>query len=227
MKKIIIGLLLIGSSFLQAQESKAPILDAVNAKTYVLLENQLVKGETVVSKIHATFGDVYDYSKDYRIIVNKALYYEMGEIKTDTQTYSVMFIQSKKANNSSQIEFLIVYKNENTKLESSELNAFRKNWMELCNTHQVEKLVTELYSPEAYYYNRGRLLKGNQAITKEYGYMKSPNYNLKLSPKHITMVNNTIAFELGRCSGSYPLPYLLVWQKQDDGVWKIALDSNY
>ena len=99
--------------------------------------------------------------------------------------------------------------------------------MSYCNSHEVEKLVKELYVPNAYYYNRGRLLKGTKALVAEYSYMNSPNYSLQLTPKHIVSVNSEIVYEIGQCSGSYPLPYMLVWKRLENGNWQILMDSNY
>ncbi len=227
MKKLLISLLIVSVFTLQAQKNNSNPLNDVNLKTYLLLENQLIKGEAVLAKINSTLGDDYNYTKEYQIQVNDRLHYEIGEVQSNFDDYSVMFIKSKKKDNSPQIEFLMVYKKKNTTLDPSALEDFRNRWMELCNTHKTENLISELYFKDAYYYNRGRLLKGTKALSIEYSYMKSPNYNLKLSPKYITTVNDTIAFEIGRCSGSYPLPYLLLWKKEEDGNWKILLDSNF
>ena len=57
--------------------------------------------------------------------------------------------------------------------------------------------------------------------------MDSPSYKLQLNPEHIEVVSEDIIYEIGICNGSYPLPYVLVWNKQPDGEWKIYFDSNY
>ena len=99
--------------------------------------------------------------------------------------------------------------------------------MELCNAHRASELVSTVYTPDAYYYNCGRILQGAEAISNEYSYMNSPQYSLKLTPKHVVFVTSNIAYEIGRCSGSYPLPYMLLWKKKSDGNWQILMDSNY
>ncbi len=227
MKRLILAVLFMCSLFVKAQELQNSFFKYVTTNTYILFEGDLLKGESDLQDFINKIGNNPIYKEEYSVQVNDGLNYKIGDIKSNSNNYSVMFIHSKKENNAGQIDFLILYKNKKNKLNSSVLNSYRNRWMELCNNHKVENLVTELYQKEAYYYNRGRLINGTPAITKEYGYMKSPNYSLQLSPKHITMVNDNIAYELGRCSGSYPLPYLLVWQKQDDGKWLILMDSNF
>jgi ketosteroid isomerase-like protein len=136
-----------------------------------------------------------------------------------------MLIRRKGEN--SGIEFLIMYKKTDPENQLTDIDRARKEWMKWCNSHQAGELVKNLYTKDAYYYNRGRLLKGTESITEEYAYMNSPSYSLTLTPKHVELVNSEIAFEIGKCSGSYPNPYMLLWKRQDDGNWKILMDSNY
>ena len=124
------------------------------------------------------------------------------------------------------IEFLIIFEQQDAANQTSDLELARNEWMRLCNTHKVTKLVEQLYASNAYYYNRGRLLEGTKALKAEYSYMSSPNYSLKLTPKHIVFAAPDIAYEIGRCSGSYPNPYMLLWKKTESGEWVILMDSN-
>lgn len=102
----------------------------------------------------------------------------------------------------------------------------RQQWIELCNSHSPAGLVSQLYTPGALYYNHRPLVKGTAAITKEYGYMATPQYNLQLTPIHVEMVLPGLAFELGQCSGSYGGKYMLVWVRNEAGAWQVAFDSN-
>ncbi len=167
------------------------------------------------------------YKKEFSIAVNSSLSYEMGEIKSNDNVYPVMFIKKENNTSAKVIEFLVIYEGNSPKDVSSVLKSSRAKWMELCNTHKATELVKQLYTPEAYYYNRGRVIQGTKAISQEYSYMNDPNYSLKLTPKHLVFVSPNVAYEIGRCSGSYPLPYMLLWEKQSDGNWQVKMDSNY
>ncbi|OEK00842.1 hypothetical protein BFP97_04655 [Roseivirga sp. 4D4] len=167
------------------------------------------------------------YKHEFSVEVNSSLSYEIGQIQSNNGSYAVMFIRGENNSPSQNIEFLVIYQRDSPMDVSSILESRRTKWMELCNSHKATELVKQLYTPEAYYYNRGRVIKGTEAISQEYSYMNASNYSLKLTPKHIAFVSPTIAYEIGRCSGSYPLPYMLLWEKQSDGNWQVKMDSNY
>ena len=98
--------------------------------------------------------------------------------------------------------------------------------MKLCNQHDARNLVTEMYSEATIYYHRGRIINDQNALSEAYSYMNSPNYQLRLDPIVIEKVTDTVVFEIGQCSGSYGGKYILVWSRDKQGEWKIALDSN-
>ncbi|WP_445383482.1 hypothetical protein [Robiginitalea sp. IMCC43444] len=108
----------------------------------------------------------------------------------------------------------------------AEISKRRDLWMQLCNTHKIEELVNNLYAEEALYYNHRPLTVGREEIIPTYGYMKSPQYRLTLTPIVVVPVNPNMVYEIGQCSGSYPGKYVLVWKKGSDAVWRILLDSN-
>jgi len=107
-----------------------------------------------------------------------------------------------------------------------EIDVARAEWMRLCNQHNAAELVKQLYTDNAIYYNHKPVLTGFTSISKEYSYMNNPEYSLKLVPLIVQPVNPKIVFEIGQCSGSYNGKYVLVWEKEEKGTWKILLDSN-
>lgn len=195
----------------------------------IIHENGLVQGAKARKKFVSSFlkasGPIDTYEQQFTIDVNSGLTYEIGEIRGQSGSFSVMFL--KRKDQGSKIELLVIYEKSDAENPIDQLDKSRDQWMALCNAHKAEQLVSELYTSDAFYYNRGRLLRGTSAISQEYTYMNDPAYKLKLTPKHIVTVTAEIAFEIGRCSGSYPLPYMLLWQKQDDGEWKVLMDSNF
>lgn len=225
MKRFFVILFFLSSSiFLQAQDT---FFTQLKSDAYIFADDKLIKGEAALQNYISKFGESYTYNNEFRIQVNDHLDYEMGELKTKLNVYSVLFISSKSTESTKHIELLVISKKEDSKEDLSAIDVARANWIKLCNAHNADNLVSNLYHKDAYYYNRGRLLKGTKALSREYSYMNDPNYSLQLTPKQVIIVNANIAFELGRCSGSYPLPYLLVWQKHPDTTWKIVLDSNF
>ena len=118
-------------------------------------------------------------------------------------------------------------KNDTAALNFNEGIAERRAlWIRLCNEHNAEKLVTQLYSENALYFNHKPLVKGTDDLVKEYGYMNYPDYSLTLDPLAVETVADDLIFEIGQCSGSYQGKYILIWKKEPDGIWRIFFDSN-
>ena len=184
-------------------------------------------------------GRTFQTSEEKEVLLN-ALY--ANGIVADTiasqiadlkSIYTYQIIQANKftalqvienAGNKIALQFLAKPGNDNSWPPA--IDQQRIKWMELCNSHKVEKLITQLYTANTLYFNKGSLISGHNKLIEEYQYMARPQYNLKLSPLNTFRVSDTIAFEIGQCSGSYPNKYVLVWQKEASGDWKILLDSN-
>ncbi|MBT8287319.1 MAG: DUF4440 domain-containing protein [Bacteroidia bacterium] len=107
-----------------------------------------------------------------------------------------------------------------------ELNQRREEWMKYCNAHDVSALVNDLYTSNTIYFNHKPAVIGTEKLIKEYSYMENPAYSLKLEPIIIEAVNKELVFEIGQCQGSYNGKYVLIWQKDSDGKWKVLVDSN-
>ncbi len=123
-------------------------------------------------------------------------------------------------------ELVFLSKSSPTRVPLDELASRRNEWMKHCNEHHVAVLVSELYTPDALYFNHKPLIKGTAEITKEYGYMNTSNYHLELTPLHIEPVSDSLIYEIGQGSGSYGGKYILVWKKNAEGKWMVYMDSN-
>ena len=211
------------------RESQENFFNRLIDNSLILHQDGLSKGAKAVQDFVSGFGEAHgrvnSYESKFSIEVNSILDYEIGEIRTNSKSFAVLFIKRKDANPG--IEFLVIHEMLDPESQPAALDQARNTWMELCNAHQADELVKRIYTEDAYYYNRGRLLQGTASIAGEYSYMNNPAYSLKLTPKHIAFVTPGIAYEIGQCSGSYPLPYMLLWQKQTDESWKVLMDSNY
>ncbi len=193
-------------------------------------ESGLLKGQDAISAYWKEFqkfeGEFIKYETVYKTQVLNVLEYEIGlsETANDGQ-FAHIVIWSKEKDTPKMAE--VIFRVETSLDVPPKLTEARNKWVKLCNEHNAKDLVTELYTEDAIYYNRGRVLTGHNQLSMEYSYMNDPSYSLQLNPKHIEMVRDDLIFEIGQCSGSYPLPYILIWKKQQDGDWKIYFDSNY
>ncbi len=233
-KITILLLTFFGSTAVQGQSkegSSYEFLNQITKATIILSERGIIRGADAVNTFKSELIESglkeRTYEKKFSIEVTTDLAYEIGEIRAQSKSFSVMLVQKKDSKTGPKFEFLVIYNKESANAEATGIDAGRTRWMELCNAHLAVELVKELYTADAFYYNRGRLLQGTEELSAEYSYMNSPTYSLKLTPKHVAFVADKIAFEIGQCSGSYPLPYILLWEKQSDGRWQVRMDSNY
>lgn len=108
----------------------------------------------------------------------------------------------------------------------AEIDDRRNLWMTLCNQHDANALIQELYSENTLYFNHKPLVIGRELLVGEYQYMNNTEYQLSLQPAFVERVNMDFVFEIGQCSGSYNGKYILIWKRDEDGVWEIFIDSN-
>lgn len=180
-----------------------------------------------LSKLFGEDDALTTYQTHYTIPVRQVLEYEIGSSQTKEGNNFAHLIIWSNGNSKKQRIAEVIFERSAEMVVPAELADARATWMKLCNTHKSKQLVKELYTENALYFNRGRILKGHGQLSNEYSYMDSPSYQLQLNPNHIERISEDVIYEIGRCSGSYPLPYILVWHKQPDGSWKIYFDSNY
>lgn len=196
-------------------------------------KTDLIKGQEAMKayllNLYGNQNKLLNYKSHFTIPVYELLEYEIGLSQTENDNQFAHLIIWSKENGSKQRIAEVIFEKSIEKDNDipNELAKAREKWMKLCNSNKSGKLVKELYTENAIYFNRGRILRGHSQLANEYSYMDNPTYKLQLKPEHIEMVSEDIIFEIGMCSGSYPLPYVLVWNKQPDGVWKIYFDSNY
>ena len=159
-------------------------------------------------------------------VLDSTTVYEIGRFATADQKELAHLILWREENGKLLREVELVAPLEETGHFKSEIDQRRTEWMTLCNAHNAKDLVANIYSENALYYNHRPMIVGQEAIVTEYGYMNNPNYRLNLTPIIFKTINESLVFEIGQCSGSYPGNYVLVWQKNESGDWRIFFDSN-
>ena len=237
----LILILMIQSSCLNAQKIKSfstsnedtikGVIEQYHPQVIAVIKKGMIEGKESLRShfvdLQSEYGTPQKFKSNFTVAVHKSLTYEIGSLQfNENDKFAQLSIWDSK-NDQRQKIFEVMYKDKGTKELPEGIAKAREKWMKLCNEHNAQKLVNELYTIDAIYFNRGRILKGQKDLVREYSYMNSPNYNLQLTPKHIEVVDDETAFEIGQCSGSYNLPYMLVWKKQENNSWKIYLDSNY
>lgn len=100
--------------------------------------------------------------------------------------------------------------------------------MELSNAHDPVALCHTAYTEDAIYYNRERVYRGPEEIAAVYTYMAGPRYQVDLECATLVTIGGDLAHEIGRwIAGGRSGYYVIIWEKQAAGDWRIRLDSNY
>lgn len=190
-----------------------------------------LKGNKEISNYYT--GNFHYLSVINRIVVNARymetldMVYEIGCMETEKKVEYPYIVIWTRTNGVWLREFEMVARKTTCELATDELNKAREKWMRICNSHDAQKLVDSMYTREAYYYNRGRVLQGRDNLSREYSYMNDIHYCLTLEPASILAVQSGLVFEIGKCSGTYNGHYVLKWEKEANGEWMVSLDSNY
>ena len=156
--------------------------------------------------------------------------YEIGTFITESgsEFNHLVIWNTKTAPKKRELEF-IAQADVGDRADSNvltEVDNSRSKWIQLCNDHNANVLVEEMYTDNAVYYNHKPVVIGTEAISREYQYMNNKDYSLHLEPIITKLVSSSLALEIGQCSGSYNGKYVIVWEKGDSGEWKVLLDSN-
>ena len=83
-----------------------------------------------------------------------------------------------------------------------------------------------MYTENTIYYNHKPVIVGHEDLAVEYQYMNNKKYELFLEPIIVEVVQDDLVYEIGQCSGTYGGKYILIWQKGNDDVWRVLVDSN-
>jgi len=215
-------------------------MDAINTKDINILENLYTENPYVLSingvdisnrdsllnAVSTSNFKVTDVKTINRIKANEDYDYEIGSFKNKdgVEVKSIIIWKRTDSIDLRELEFLA--ETSNSSVDFKIIDSQRTEWMRLCNKHNASNLIEAMYTKNTMYYNRGRLLHGRVALIQEYDYMNDPQYQLTLQPITIESISESLIYELGQCSGSYNGKYILVWQKNQEGVWQIMFDSN-
>ncbi len=227
---LLLPLLLLGFSS-KAQKSEDDIASKYTPQAVLVVSpDTILNGPDAISSYFVSNRRKYKAIEQiFQVEANEAkgLSYAINQLTLLNNTVEKQLVIWKEVEGKQQKEFEYWQSNSlHTALDTTEISNRRARWMELCNAHQVAELVNDLYSENTMYYNHRPLVKGREALIKEYGYMNYEKYSLRLNPLIVEVVNDSIVFEIGQCQGSYPGKYILIWKKEDDGVWRIFIDSN-
>ncbi len=237
---LFLGFILISNSF--SQELNLSNSWGFSATSPVALENIYLSNSVHINESGEVLNGAeairnFWLKQDISIVASKKLFetnavyrdnivYRIDSFKINDEYELVHLLVEQTSESGSRRKLEFISKKEFIDLDLSVIDQRRADWIEYCNSHDAEGLVQNLYTENAVYYNHRPVIIGHEALSQVYQYMNNPRYSLNLIPLHVEVVSESIVFEIGQCEGSYNGKYMLVWQKGDDGIWRILMDSN-
>ncbi|MBD3617551.1 MAG: nuclear transport factor 2 family protein [Gracilimonas sp.] len=134
-----------------------------------------------------------------------------------------------------EIDILLTQKSPSSQVDEKRINALdteREKWVTLANQHNPEAHIEVSYTEDATYFGNGRKSAGRAEIADRYSYMENPNYEVDLENEQLWNISEGQVLEVGRYftgsvrSGDGGI-YVILWEKQSNGSWQIALDFNF
>ena len=188
----------------------------------------IVGSEPIKDHYKSVSYSIASIQSDTIILANqkRGIEYEIGEyVDQDNSIYKQVIIwQSDNVSRKRVFEFSA--KIENSYNELAVIKVRRALWIKLCNAHNAEALINELYSENTIYFNHKPLVIGRKGLIQDYQYMNNEKYELVLNPIIVDQVSADFVFEIGQCVGSYNGKYIIIWRKDDSGKWEVFIDSN-
>lgn len=215
-------------SYINSNSDSLSFLYAEDA-VKILSSDDVIKGNTTISHhLLTNAGKIKSIETDTLILANKRrkIEYELGSYFNDNDKRYVQVIiwQTKDSNRQRVFEF--ASPSNSKSIVPDDIHSRRREWVALCNAHNAEALINEMYSENTLYFNHKPLLRGRDQVIADYQYMNNEKYKLDLNPIVVEAVNDHFVFEIGQCSGSYNGKYIIIWQKNSSGKWEVYIDSN-
>ena len=112
--------------------------------------------------------------------------------------------------------------------ENQDIAQMRSEWVKYANGDDPESMVNELFLNDAMYLNNSELSKGHPAITKRLDFIKNPAFHINLKGEDLLVVDDETVIDIGNwITNEYIGYYLIIWEKDESGDWKISLYFNF
>lgn len=111
--------------------------------------------------------------------------------------------------------------------DEKEIDAARKLWVERSNSLDHRGLIENSYTSDAIYVNNGKVYKGTEEIVNRYSYMSQANWHIDLTGIKTFAVQENLVYEVGQYKSNGVGHYIILWEREESGTWKVALDFNF
>jgi ketosteroid isomerase-like protein len=181
-----------------------------------------------IQKLHQDIGTLDDYSEVFYTEGRDGNVMSLGYLKKGKKLYSSLIAWRKVENNYyKEFETILEVNDGDILFHPKLLSAQRRNWEKFSNAHDPAGLIRNVYTSDAYYFNRGQIDQNREKIIDRYQYMANPNWKIRLEQRGLIPVSNHEVLEIGNFYSGGEGQYLLIWEKTSSGDWQIKLDFNF
>ena len=154
-------------------------------------------------------------------------YFDIGLIKNKDKDYHA-YLTGWKNQRAWQKDIEVIYPyDEEANIPDMAIAEARELWEKRSNSHDVRALIEQSYTSDAIYFSNGKLDEGTEAIIKRYDYMSNPNWQISLTPIQMLAVQEDIVFEIGQYNSGGIGHYIIIWEKDENNIWKVRMDYNF
>jgi hypothetical protein len=130
-------------------------------------EGEILKGKEEIDEYHKKVQfNPQSFESRKKLMANerRGLEYEIGEYSDKDKTKIKTLTIWKNNDSQKVIDFEVAVNSKDDDLDLSVLDARREEWMKLCNEHNVDALVRNLYSTNTIYYNHKPVVIGHKDL---------------------------------------------------------------
>jgi len=208
-------------------ETAGSTIDYLAQSVKILPDGSFIEGPEAIKAYNLENPlSIDSLKKNYSVKANDRFIYEISSFESADIPYKQITIIEPNNENRRAFEFIAQAEASSSQKIKEQIQLRRDEWIERCNKHDARDLVTQMYLIDAIYFSHKPVIANRDSLIKEYDYMNNPKYSLHLDPLHVETVTSDLAFEIGRCSGSYNGKYIIVWKKDERAGWGVMIDSN-
>jgi ketosteroid isomerase-like protein len=222
---------LINKEWLVAVNKKEDIKKFYKENVVLYLNNEFCQGDHTIEDFYCSHLNTHltKFHVEYRTLLpeNEDMVYETGYFSTTSmETFQYLAIWSKTSGTwLRELEAVSIKKN-NLEIGNGIADA-RNLWIEYANKNSAIALAQKTYTEDFLYFNRGNKYRGYDNLAEIYSYMNDKDFHVTLNQDINVMIQEDLSFEIGTWTSEGKGKYIIIWKKQENGEWKILLDSNW
>jgi len=223
--------------WIRRMDNLKKIPDLYLKQAVMITEEDMVVGQEPIKNYVATHQNLFtSFSSTKSIKI-----FQHSEHKVLDLGYIV--IENEKRNPLDSMLYVIAWRNvggdwlreldmifpaDHVRPMDDEFASLRSKWVQYANSGDPQTMASTLFRNDAVYVNNAEISRGQEDITKRFEFMKNSAFHIDLKSEYIMRVDDVRAIDIGNwITADFVGYYLIFWNKDSDGEWKISLYFNF